>query len=181
MTLHHPGVSMYTTEVVPYMAKIAELRQEATNASNELFGLLQTFGPTQSCILPSRSIINVVVWKRLEKNWNNLSDYGFIPPLKGRKLVGGLSSDMLLENPLLPDLLLSERYNPYELNSDKSLTGLICPITMLNDPPFQPLAKDLLCKLLKAVILRNNLIHCWLQTGILQSKIFSQKYLHQII
>jgi hypothetical protein len=155
MTLHHPGVSMYTTEVVPYMAKIAELRQEATNSSNELFGLLQT--------------------------WNNLSDYGFIPPLKGRKLVGGLSSDMLLENPLLPDLLLSERYNPYELNSDKSLTGLICPITMLNDPPFQPLAKDLLCKLLKAVILRNNLLHCWLQTGILQSKIFSQKYLHQII
>ena len=165
MTLHHPGVSIHTTEVFPCMTKIAEISQEARKASAEIFGLLKTLKSTNSSKSPSRSAVNVAVWKALEKNWKNMSEYGFVPPLKSRKLVGGLSSDALLENPLLPDLLLAERYNPYELNSDKSITGRICKITMMNDPPFQPLAKDIMCRLLKSFILRNSLLHSWIQTG----------------
>ncbi|KAJ3415446.1 hypothetical protein HDV05_004888 [Chytridiales sp. JEL 0842] len=166
--MHHACISVALSEIIPWLSVISRIEKVARQASSELGRMLQSVITRDNSNLHlSYSSLQCVVWKGLMSCWRELEDYDFKPPLKGRRMVGGLDSDLWLENPLLPDLVLSEKYVPYELSDDgnsRSLGNSVAQHNMFTDPPFKPKGRDVLCRLLKTLLLRNRLLYSWFET-----------------
>ena len=167
--MHHPAISISMNEIVPTVFLISRIFKESLKQIRNFNNTLDTLTSEISTGSILRSASECVVWKNIASVWKNLSEHNFSPQGRGRRLVGGLDSDTWLENPLLPDLILSEKYVPYEQPTEgnsRSLGNNIAPFTMYTDPPFKPKARDILSKLLKMIILRNRLYFSWIETGI---------------
>jgi hypothetical protein len=166
--MHHPAISIQLMEIIPWLTSLSKLEKIARQSFSEVFHMLEAIVPKENetvCVL--RSSLDCVIWKSLLNSWRELDEHDFKPPLRGRRLVGGLDSDVWVENPLMPDLMLSEKYVPYELATEgnsRSLGNTVAPFTMFTDPPFKPKARDVLCRLLKAFVLRDRLYYGWLET-----------------
>ncbi|KAI8608274.1 hypothetical protein BC830DRAFT_19898 [Chytriomyces sp. MP71] len=169
VTMHHCAMSLKITEVVPAMALISKVQKQAKTLCQEFYSLLQVILAKNGVVAtPSRSAAECVVWKGLNRVWKDLANHDFMLPLKGRRLIGGLENDNWLENPLLPEMILAEKYNPFDLQAEggeKYIPNMIAPYTIFTDPHFQPHARDILCRVLKVIVMRNRLYFAWIETG----------------
>ncbi|KAJ3231446.1 hypothetical protein HDU81_003753 [Chytriomyces hyalinus] len=168
VSMHHYGAAVHMTELIPSIAIISKIHKQANLLSKDLLSLLKLILAKDGVVgNPSRSATECVMWKGMFKIWTELDDHDFMLPLKGRKLIGGLECNDWLENPLLPDLILSEKYNPYDYaaaTSEKYIPNTVAPHSMFTEPGFQPIGRDLLCRALKSIIYRNRLYFAWIET-----------------
>ncbi|KAJ3107131.1 hypothetical protein HDU97_004824 [Phlyctochytrium planicorne] len=168
IVMHYESVQLSISEFVPWLAHIPKLWKEAQKQSEEMNRVLEVLLSTfTGGDKPSRTTIDCIVWKQMLTVWRGFSEFSFNPPLRGRRLIGGLDSDVWVENPLLPDLLLSEKYVPYELPTEgnsKALGNSVAPFTMFTDPAFKPRARHFLARLAKLLLLRNRLFFTWIET-----------------
>ncbi|KAJ3131653.1 hypothetical protein HK100_006142 [Physocladia obscura] len=170
ITMHHPAISIKIVEVVPFLSSIIDIIFEAQHYTRELFSLLQVIlNKEQQVGTPIWPAVECVVWRGLSKIWRELSDHGFKLPAKGKRIVNNLDSWDWLENPLLPDLILAEKYSPFDLSQSSEagnfIPNMIAPYNMFTDPHFQPIGRSMLHRALKLIILRNKLYYLWIETG----------------
>ncbi|KAJ3015420.1 UNVERIFIED_CONTAM: hypothetical protein HDU68_012744 [Siphonaria sp. JEL0065] len=136
--MHSPAVSVNLNEVVPALSAVIKIHKEASMYCRQFYTLLQTIlGKDGIVATPSRGAAACVVWKGLNKLWRDFCEQDFILPLKGRRLVGGLDNDDWLENPLLPDLILADKYSPLDIQLTGKNKGFIpnmlAPYTIFTD------------------------------------------------
>ncbi|KAJ3393732.1 hypothetical protein HDU84_001139 [Entophlyctis sp. JEL0112] len=167
--MHHPAISVKLLEIVPNASEIVTACQDAQIHAERLYTILQILlGKDQGFGVPLRSAVECVIWRTLTKIWHGLSEYDFRLPPKGRRLMLGLDSDEWLENPYLPDFVLAEKYNPLDLhlsqNQDHTIPNMIAPQNMFTNPQFQKYGRWILQRLLKIILLRNNLLYIWIET-----------------
>ncbi|ORY43775.1 hypothetical protein BCR33DRAFT_247997 [Rhizoclosmatium globosum] len=168
-TMHSPGISLHLNEIIPALSTVISIQKEAQAYCNQFYSLLQIILAKDGIVgIPNRAASKCVVWKGLNKLWREFCDQDFILPLKGRRLVGGLDNDDWLENPLLPDLILNEKYSPFDLQhasaSSAYIPNMLSPYNMFTHPHFQPIGRDILVRSLKVLILRNRLYFSWIET-----------------
>ncbi|KAJ3074050.1 hypothetical protein HDU98_012245 [Podochytrium sp. JEL0797] len=158
------------TEIVPILSVIAKIHKEAEQYCHQFHSQLQIILAKDGIVAtPIRALSKCVVWKGLNKLWRDFCEQDFILPLKGRRLIGGLENDDWLENPLFPDLILADKYNPFDIQqgqgAENYIPNVLAPYTMFTDPHFQALGRDLLTRALQALIIRNRLYFSWIETG----------------
>ncbi|KAJ3193176.1 hypothetical protein HK101_005301 [Irineochytrium annulatum] len=166
--MHHAGVHVNMAEFVPQLTALTSIWDEAKKHSAELCRALEAIiSPVGSIVRPSRAAVDCVVWKGLLGVWRGLKDHDFNPPARGRRLINGLDSDQWFGNPLLPDLILGDRYVPYDLQNEgnsRSVGNPVAGYTMLTDPAFKAKARDVLNRFFKLFTLRNRLLYSWVET-----------------
>ncbi|KAJ3327154.1 hypothetical protein HDU76_012304 [Blyttiomyces sp. JEL0837] len=168
ISMHQSGINVSFCEMIPSLTEVYRVWKVAKKNSINLYDLVETLNGVDTQIpRPSRPAVECTIWKNLTSIWDDMVETDFSPPTRGRRLIGGLDSDVWLENPLLPDLILSERYIPYDLPNEgnaRTIPNTISPYNMYTDPPFKPFARDILSRLLKTVVLRYRLLYSWIET-----------------
>ncbi|KNC95831.1 uncharacterized protein SPPG_09577 [Spizellomyces punctatus DAOM BR117] len=188
VTMHHAGVIVNMTEMIPTMDIIIDVYDAAKTACNEMGrvieGLLvqgKTMGLDKSNgrITQSfnRQVVECTVWKSLYHTWQCLSDHSFkIPQLRGKRLIGQLDAETWLENPLLPDILLTDHYTPYETNErDKGLSIYAAALTPFTDTGFKNKGLEICQRFVKLLVMRERLYFAWLGTEYLR-KIYELQF-----
>ncbi|KAJ3291858.1 hypothetical protein HK104_005749 [Borealophlyctis nickersoniae] len=162
--MHHAGVIVEMTEIVPAIERISEVWDAARTACAEMGRTIEYLLPDLKC---SRHAVECAVWKGLHAAWSSLSSHAFRPPARARRLVGPLDSDVWLENPLLPDIILAERYVPFEqenAGTARSLGVAITSWTPFTHPEFASKAREMLHRIMRTVLLRDRLLFSWIET-----------------
>ncbi|KAJ3128094.1 hypothetical protein HK098_005148 [Nowakowskiella sp. JEL0407] len=160
ITMHHPGIITGITDINPRFEKITTIILQAKSIIKSLAEALQF--DFKDLELPLfESVCGLVTWKRFQVVWDSMCDNSFEIP-NARRLIGGLDSTTWTENVLLPDLLLTSKYSPYERNPDNTMLNMsISAVNLLNDQSFNKTAHDLLISLMKLLYLRKNTVYSW--------------------
>jgi hypothetical protein len=171
--MHHPGTLTKINEVIPGLSSIVKVFKQSQIVSNELYNSITALRLVESNPKqPSRNIVECIIWKQFHTNWRQLSEYDFNPPLRARRAVGGLDSDVWLENPLLPDIILEDKYSPYLMKEKRESLTMdlnISSFNVFNDPAFKGIGRDSLKRLMKTFLYRNKLLYSWIETEFLRS------------
>nr|KAJ3423215.1 Aminoacyl tRNA synthase complex-interacting multifunctional protein 1 [Polyrhizophydium stewartii] len=99
--------------------------------------------------------------------WDMMADNKFQLSQRTRRQIGGLDSNLWLQNPYLPDALLSEYYVPYDQTDEgtyKSLGVQLSAQSFFNDASFQANGREILFRGLKVVVLRSRLLRTWIES-----------------
>ncbi|KAJ3033499.1 hypothetical protein HDV00_006315 [Rhizophlyctis rosea] len=186
--MHHAGVTNEIAEIVPGMEVLIRVHEAARMACVEMRQAIENCMPESKHLAHS---VNCAVWKAIhvsfrlmkyswyeiadftswvayQNAWTTLDQHAFRPPTRARRVVGQLDSDVWLENPLLPDIVLAEQYVPLGQKNAGAAKMLNVPITMwswLTDPAYANKGKDVIQKVMKMLLFRDRLMFSWVETG----------------
>ncbi|KAI9005402.1 hypothetical protein BC832DRAFT_487234 [Gaertneriomyces semiglobifer] len=175
ITMHHAGCIVNMTEFIPTADAIIEVYDTAKAVCSEMSrvvsGLLLHAHMASAKDMPkhrlSRPAVECTVWKGLYATWQTLSTACFqIRQPRTRRLIGQLNADIWMENPLLPDLLLTDVYVP-EM-TDRALNVHFAAMTPFTDANFNTTGCDIGHRLLKVLVTRDRLMGIWLETEYLR-------------
>ncbi|KAL2919593.1 hypothetical protein HK105_200505 [Polyrhizophydium stewartii] len=162
--MHHPETTFQMTEVIPALENLVQLWGTIQSLQRELEDVVESLSASRRA---ARSIVDCAVLKALNEFWDMMADNKFQLSQRTRRQIGGLDSNLWLQNPYLPDALLSEYYVPYDQTDEgtyKSLGVQLSAQSFFNDASFQANGREILFRGLKVVVLRSRLLRTWIES-----------------
>ncbi|KAJ3020639.1 hypothetical protein HKX48_000485 [Thoreauomyces humboldtii] len=175
VTMHHASVILNMTEIVPTLDAIVELYDIARTTSADMGRVIEELyrqgkalnvGDEKKTRIVCHQSVECAVWKGLYTAWETLSDNRFqIPQPRGRRLVGRIDSEVWMENPLMPDIMLLDHYpRDASRNREQGLKLHVAAMTPFNDPEFRNRGLQICQRLIKVMVLKERLYFSWLAT-----------------
>jgi hypothetical protein len=164
IVMHHPGLIVNMIEVIPALSNIVKLFEELNYLSDKIFYDIESLPAEISINLEAVECVAAKCLKQCWAGWVAQIDSAFNTS-EGDKT---LQNDRIMENPYLPDYVLSEYYVPYDQTEEgnfKSLGVSLEPMQYFNDPSFTKVGIGILNQLLKYWVLENRLYFAWIETG----------------
>ncbi|KAI8912985.1 hypothetical protein DFJ77DRAFT_63797 [Powellomyces hirtus] len=176
VTMHHAAVILNMTEIIPALDCVAEIYEIARTMSADLEGVVEELyrqgkalnlnEDKQSSHTMNRQAIECAVWKGFQTIWQALSDNRFQVPLpRKRRLIGRMDTEVWMENPLMPDVVLMDHYTAYgKRDRDQGLRVHVAAMTPFSDPDFRNRGVEVCQRLTKLLVLKERLYYSWLAT-----------------